>query len=259
MAHAAAFKASHFSSPADYQALKNRLEKREASKGKVYWIRPLLRIASVVLIGFALSYFLWPGGLTKIETKIGEQTTFTLPDASTVMVNAVSEVAFNEKKWNKDRKIQLIGEAFFDVVKGSRFQVITPEGEITVLGTEFNVKQRGSFFEVACYEGSVKVTSGQSDVILEVGDTFRSYQGSITTGKNSFTTPQWTRNVSTFERVSLSEVFAELERQYEVVISFDNVNTELLFTGGFTHDNLDNALNSITEPLNLDYIPCSDS
>ena len=208
----------------------------------------------MVVIGFVLSYLFWPGSVTKIETQIGEQTTLTLPDASTVMINAVSEVAFNEKKWDDDRKIKLIGEAFFDVVKGSRFQVITPEGEITVLGTEFNVKQRGSFFEVSCYEGRVQVTSGQSDVILEVGDTFRSYQGTITTGKNSFAAPQWTRQVSTFARVPLSEVFAELERQYGVKVTFGDVNTELLFTGGFAHDSLDNALKSITEPLNLDYI-----
>lgn len=254
VADASAFKASNFSTPEDYRALKNRIEERETSKGKVLWIRPLLRIASVLLIGFVLSYFLWPGGMTKMDTQFGQQATLTLPDESKVLINAVSEIAFNEKKWEKDRKVRLIGEAFFDVVKGSRFQVITPEGEVTVLGTEFNVKQRGNFFEVACYEGRVQVISGQNEVILEVGDNFRSHAGTITTGKNSFSAPQWTQNVSAFDRVSISEVFAELERQYGVTVTFENVNTNQLFTGGFTHENLDNALKSITEPLNLDYI-----
>ncbi|NNF20673.1 MAG: FecR family protein [Saprospiraceae bacterium] len=251
--NASAFKASQFSSPGDYQQLKSQLKSEEQPKGKIYWIRPLLRIASVVLIGFVLSYFLLPGNTTKIETKFGEQTSITLPDESMVTINAVSELAFNEKKWDKNRQVRLIGEAFFDVVNGSRFQVITPEGEITVLGTEFNVKQRGQFFEVSCYEGSVQVISGQRKVILEVGDNFRSYVGDFSTGTNRHTTPQWTQNTSTFERVAILEVFAELERQFGVVVTLENVKASQLFTGAFSHDNLDNALKSITEPLNLDY------
>ncbi|MCX2720336.1 FecR family protein [Lentiprolixibacter aurantiacus] len=251
--NASAFKASHFSSPGDYSQLKDRLGKKDESKGKIRWIGPLLRVASVVLIGFVLSYFLWPGSVTKIDTRIGEQTTITLPDESRVTINAVSELAFNERKWDKNRQVRLIGEAFFDVVKGSKFKVITPEGEITVLGTEFNVKQRGDFFEVSCYEGKVQVVSGNYKVILEVGDKFRSSGGKFTTGKNSFSAPQWTQNTSTFERVAISEVFTELERQFGISVTFENVDSTLLFTGGFTHGDLENALKSITEPLNLHY------
>ena len=249
---AAAFKASHFSVAPDYSQLKRRNNAHE-QKGKILWMRPLLRIASVVLIGFVLSYLFWPGGTVKMDTQFGEQSTLSLPDESIVILNAVSELAYNEKNWSENRRIKLIGEAFFDVVKGSRFQVVTPQGEITVLGTEFNVKQRGDFFEVKCYEGSVQVISGQNEVILKVGDNFRSIDGKVTSGKNSYTEPQWTKAVSTFERVTISEVFAELERQFGVVVSFENVDTQQLFTGGFTHNNLDNALKSISEPLNLDY------
>lgn len=251
---AAAFKASHFSKPEDYQRFKDRLRDRDSRSKKVIWIRPLLRIASVFLIGFALYYFLWPNNLTEINTQFGEQLVVALPDESSVRVNAHSEIVFNEKKWASNRQVRLEGEAFFDVVKGGRFQVVTPEGEITVLGTEFNVKQRGSFFEVKCYEGRVQVSSGDHMVILEVGDNFRSANGEISTGKNSFDTPQWTRNISTFQRIAVSEVFAELERQYSVEILLEEINTDQLFTGGFVHDNLEKALKSITEPLNLDYV-----
>jgi ferric-dicitrate binding protein FerR (iron transport regulator) len=249
---AAAFKASQFSNVAEYSDLKSKLAAKP--KGAIYWMKPLLRVASVVLIGFVLSYLFWPKGSVKIDTQFGEQATVSLPDESKVIINAVSELAYNEKNWSEDRKVKLIGEAFFDVVKGSRFEVVTPAGEITVLGTEFNVKQRGDFFEVTCYEGSVKVVSGQNEVILEIGDNFRSAGGKISTGKNIYSEPQWTKAVSTFERVPVSEVFAELERQFGVVVSFENVDTGQLFTGGFSHGNLDNALKSISEPLDLEYI-----
>ena len=44
---------------------------------------------------------------------------------------------------------------------------------------------------------------------------------------------------------------AELERQYSIKIVLDEVSPEILFTGGFIHNNMDNALKSVTQPLNL--------
>ena len=121
------------------------------------------------------------------------------------------------------------------------------------MGTEFNVKQREDFFEVTCFEGRVKVISGNHEAVLQEGDNFRFSHGSAVTGKSTYSVAQWTKNISNFQRVEISEVFEELERQYEVKIILDQLDTNQLFTGGFVHDNLDNALKSITEPLNLNY------
>ena len=48
-------------------------------------------------------------------------------------------------------------------------------------------------------------------------------------------------------------VLAELERQYNIEITYKNININRLFTGGFEHDNLGNALIAITKPMNLTY------
>ena len=146
-----------------------------------------------------------------------------------------------------------MGEAFFDVAKGSKFNVITSEGVVSVLGTQFNVKQRGNYFEVKCFEGVVKVVSRSFTEELRGGDNFRLENGESSLGKNPYKHPQWTKNVSSFDRVSLSEVFAELERQYDINVKIENLGSDDLFTGGFVHDNLENALRSITEPLDLTY------
>ena len=61
------------------------------------------------------------------------------------------------------------------------------------------------------------------------------------------------QNVSSFERVALAEVIDELERQYNIKVTGENIGASTLFTGGFVHDNLSNALQSITEPLGLKY------
>lgn len=250
---ASVFKASQFSKVEDYQKLKERLNGSETKVKRLNWIRPLMRIASVFVLGFTLYYFFINENLTKIDTEVGEKVSIILPDASSVTVNALSEIAYNENRWKQKREIKLKGEAFFDVAKGAKFDVVTPKGTVSVLGTEFNVRQRGSFFEVRCFEGTVKVSAEDHEEILEQGDSFRILEGIMTIGKNMYNVPQWTKNISDFQRVAVSQVFAELERQYGVIIIYENVNIEQLFTGGFVHDSLDNALRSITEPLDLEY------
>ena len=48
---------------------------------------------------------------------------------------------FDKKRFTDERIIQLRGEAFFEVEKGSRFVVQTGKGAVEVLGTSFNVFQ----------------------------------------------------------------------------------------------------------------------
>ena len=131
--------------------------------------------------------------------------------------------------------------------------MITSEGIVSVVGTQFNVKQRGSFFEVACFEGVVKVASQHVIEELKAGDRLRFVDGEQMLGKTTYQNPQWTKNVSSFERVNLAEVIAELERQYDIKVRTEDVDIARLFTGGFVHDSLENALKSICEPLDLGY------
>jgi hypothetical protein len=49
----------------------------------------------------------------------------------------------------------------------------------------------------------------------------------------------------------LDQVIAELERQYDIKIKSDGVDTTKLFTGSFTHSNQKIAVESVTIPLKL--------
>ena len=245
------FKSSGFSQIDDFASFSKRLDTDKKPVRNLNWVRPFLRIASVFVVGFTLYYFFLYNKVVEVQTLASEKTTIELPDASTVIVNAMSELSYSKNKWNQKREIALMGEAFFDVAKGSKFNVITSEGVVSVLGTQFNVKQRGNYFEVKCFEGVVKVVSRSFTEELRGGDNFRLENGESSLGKNPYKHPQWTKNVSSFDRVSLSEVFAELERQYDINVKIENLGSDDLFTGGFVHDNLENALRSITEPLDL--------
>jgi ferric-dicitrate binding protein FerR (iron transport regulator) len=248
------FRAAHFSKAKTYGEFKNTLDAHKTPVRKLNWVQPLMRIAGILIVGLAAYYFYFYENLTRVETQFGEKVTIDLPDESSVSVNALSEIAYNERSWNSDRKISLEGEAFFDVAKGKQFVVSTPIGEVAVLGTEFNVNQRGDFFEVTCYEGIVRVTTKDGETVLRQGDNVRWNNGIMEQGRNTHSAPQWTKNVSDFQRVAISRVFSELERQYGVTVILEDVDGQRLFTGGFVHDNLDNALKSITVPLDLDYV-----
>jgi len=63
----------------------------------------------------------------------------------------------------------------------------------------------------------------------------------------------WLENESTFTSVPLEIVLNELENHFNINIETKDVNTNLLYSGGFTHKDINIALQSITVPLQLSY------
>ncbi|MBU2930197.1 FecR family protein [Winogradskyella psychrotolerans] len=245
------FKAPEFSSDQAYEALKPKLKSKNTHSNQ--WLKPFLKIAAVLAIGFSIYYYTSTLDTT-VGTLIAQQITVTLPDNSTVELNANSTVTFNKSQWSETRAIQLEGEAFFKVAKGQKFDVMTSEGIVSVLGTQFNVKQRESFFEVTCYEGLVAVSHNNKTTTLKPGHSFVIIDGKLlATEKENAVQPQWLHGESSFKSVPLKHVIKEFESQYHQTIITENIDLSRLFTGSFTHNNLDLALKSVTIPLNLSY------
>jgi len=245
------FKAPYFSADQTYQNIKPKLN--ISSEKTNQWLKPLLRIAAILAIGFSVYYYTTTLD-TQIDTSIAQQTTIELPDASAVNLNANSTLTFNKSNWSNNREVNLNGEAFFKVAKGQKFDVITTQGIVSVLGTQFNVNQRKNYFEVICYEGLVAVTHKNNTVKLKPGHTFRIIDGKLLANEKENTTqPSWLRGESRFNGIPLKYVISELKNQYNIDITTDNIDTSRLFNGSFTHKNLDLALQSVTIPLNLGY------
>jgi ferric-dicitrate binding protein FerR (iron transport regulator) len=205
------------------------------------------------VIGLALYFLFASPSEVRVETLAAQKTSLELPDNSRVVLNALSKITYNKKNWKNHRSLELKGEAFFDVAKGSRFDVVTPLGTVSVLGTEFNVKQRASTFEVICYEGLVKVVSGNQTEELRAGERLSFLNGIVTRGQTSLKGPQWPDDISEFQGVPLFEVIAELERQFDIEVILEDVPGDTRFTGGFVHGDLEDALRSVAEPLGLTY------
>ncbi|MBT8252343.1 MAG: FecR family protein, partial [Bacteroidia bacterium] len=128
------------------------------------------------------------------------------------------------------------------------------DGIVSVLGTQFNVKQRPGYFEVKCFEGMVRVSRDTILKDLKAGMTLSILNGELNLGTENEKQPSWMDNFSRFKAIPFSQVTAEIERQYDVEIDLPGSTVNRLFTGRFTHDNLEQALKEITVPMNLNYL-----
>ncbi|WP_053991397.1 FecR family protein [Mangrovimonas sp. TPBH4] len=227
--------------------------KRIKSKKKKVINMPLviMRIAAIFLVTFGIYYFYSSRDIT-VTTLAAEKSTISLPDKSLVTLNALTSLVYNKRQWKQKREVILDGEAFFKVAKGATFDVKTDLGTVTVYGTQFNVKERDNYFEVICYEGLVGVTYNNELTKLHPGEHFLIRNGKyIETDITQVPAPSWINNESYFKSTPYSEVISEFERQYNVTIQLQDIDTSQLFTGSFTHKNMDVALKSITLPLQL--------
>ncbi|SFZ89222.1 ferric-dicitrate binding protein FerR, regulates iron transport through sigma-19 [Flaviramulus basaltis] len=246
-----AFKADNYDTTKELENVLSKIKSKKAQSS--HWIKPFMRVAALLAICFSLYYYTTTLDTT-IKTEYAQKTTVELPDESTVSLNAKSLLVFNKKDWKKERDVELNGEAFFKVAKGSSFNVITKLGTVKVYGTQFNVKQRDNYFEVICYEGLVGVSYNSQETKLKPGDSFLIIDGkTIAKEKENRSTPSWLNNESTFKSMPYKTVIAEFERQYNVDITLLGIDSTQLFTGSFAHDNLDVALKSITLPLHVTY------
>ena len=253
-----AFKADDYDTSKELENVLSKI-KSEKTPSKTYWLKPFMRVAAILAICFSLYYYTTTLDTT-ITTAVAQKTTIELPDASSVSLNTQSILVFNKNDWKKERDVELEGEAFFKVAKGSSFNVITKSGTVTVYGTQFNVKQRDNYFEVICYEGLVGVTYNSQETKLKPGDSFLIIDGkTIAKEKENRSTPSWLNNESTFKSLPYKTIVAEFERQYGVDITLINIDSTQLFTGSFTHDNIEIALKSITLPLHLTYSKTNDT
>lgn len=190
-----------------------------------------------------------------IATTTGEQKTATLPDGSTVRLNAVSSVEIYNRQWSSERRVRLIGEAFFNVQKSAApFIVQTAAGNVSVLGTSFTVRYRGSSFDVACYDGFVQasIPNGATQA-LRASQSASARNGHWQPiGAVTDSWPGWMQGESRFSDAPLYEVLAELQRQYNIKITATGTEGRR-FSGAFVHGDLPLALRMVCGPLGLGY------
>lgn len=233
--------------------LKKPLIKQEKRKVPLFRINTFYRIAAILILAFGLFNLIERSDVNQISSGIDERQTVTLPDKSMVTLNELSQIQYNERTWEEKRSLVLKGEAFFDVASGKRFDVITSQGRVSVLGTEFSVVSREESFKVTCYEGKVKVSVEEQEVMLIPGQKYVWENGAGQQSEVIIRQPVWLSGLSVFDNVPLEKVLEEMERHYQITFDFSDIDSQVLFSGAFELDSLKNALQAITKPLHLTY------
>ena len=229
---------------------------KTAKKGRIipFNFKQISKYAAIIVVLLTTSYFLFFNNETSFKTQFSQTKTFNLPDNSEVILNSNSTITFNKNKWKSNRHLTLDGEAYFKVQKGEKFTVNTEIGEVTVLGTKFNVKERTNYFEVKTYEGLVSVAYKDTLVKLSKGTIFKVLNGTIDT-VNTFDIKEnsWLQKESNFKSTALRFVLKEIENQFGYSIETKDIDLDILYSGGFTHADVNIALQSVTIPLQLSY------
>jgi len=219
------------------------------------------KYAAAASILFIIGYFVFSNNdsLQTYNAAVASQETISLPDGSTVILNADSEISFKQKGFLAERTLNLSGEAFFSVKKGSNFTVETQNGAVRVLGTSFNVNSRKNKIDIKCYTGKVGLSFNEFKEmeVLNPGDrVLAQNQQLIQRSKSEIndTNPSWTKGQSKFEQADFIEVIESLERQFDVTISYPQDLKKLpKYNGGFPHNNLETALNIIFSSVGYQY------
>ena len=216
--------------------------------------------AAAIIIGLVGYFSLFTdSNLETHQTLMAQTKTVNLPDGSFAYLNADTRISFDAKAFVTNRNLNLEGEAFFEVEKGSKFKVTTSNGDVRVLGTSFNVRSRKKYIEVKCFSGEVGVSFDKfkNEKVLIKGDMIVSKNDIVSEShmEVSMTSkPEWREGKSSFVNSDFTEVIDELERQFDIEITMESPLDSIgFYTGGFPHDNLDEALSIISASINQSY------
>lgn len=202
----------------------------------------LMRIAGIaaliaLIAGFSASLFFRDNHTSEpqkiiIAAPAGQKTQLYLPDGTVVWLNSTSKITYYSDFNINSRKIELSGEAFFDVTRSEDFPfVVNSEGvDVKVLGTKFNIKafDEDSMISVSLIEGRVNVLSSKDQLLLadlrpnETGEiSKKNFSCTISTG-NAEVESIWHLNQLFFDNKLSTEVWKRLEHWFGVKITVSN-------------------------------------
>lgn len=171
-----------------------------------------------------------------LSTSNGETYMLTLSDGSKVWLNAASSIRYPVVFNDKDRRVEINGEAYFEVAHDAAkpFLVNIPSSRegtagatIKVLGTHFNVNAYGdeALVKTTLLEGKVNVTvtGGRTPTILQPGQQARvDAAGNIkmATTVDLEEVMAWKNGKFVFNDTNIQMVMRQLERWYDVQVSY---------------------------------------
>ena len=226
------------------------LKKMQSVKKRKANTKILLKYAAVFLIGVSSVLVFFTN--QNIITANGNTKTVSIFDGSTIKLAPNSSLSYNSVLYFFNRKVTLEGNALFNVIPGNSFTVNSPNGEVSVLGTSFNIIDREDYFNVVCFTGKVAVNSNKQEVILKPLEGFENLSNKKSKFNNVSKDPS-NNSYLYLNQVPLPIVLKELSNFYDVTFNTDAVSLEGTYNGLLINDNIELALKNVLYPFNFDF------
>jgi transmembrane sensor len=182
----------------------------------------------------------------------GEYQLVVLPDGSKVWVNSASSLRYPTAFTGNERKVELIGEAYFEVAHNPAkpFRVVSKGQTVEVLGTHFNINSYDDepVIKTTLLEGKVKVTATSNNVvkILLPGEQAALNANSFII--NTVDTEEavaWKNGQFMFNNDNITYIMRTISRWYNVEIDYSGPVPGNGFYGGVSR------FKNVSEVLNI--------
>lgn len=172
----------------------------------------------------------------------GKTFFLTLGDGSRVWMNAESSIRFPAAFSGGERRVRIEGEAYLEVARDTSrpFRVELPGGEVTVLGTAFNVRSyAGEEEQVTLVEGKVQVAAGEGELLLAPGEQ-AAWEGEgaepVKRRVNTALYCSWHEGKWLFENGRLEDILTLVSRRYDMQVAWEAEQLKAVrFTGEIRH------------------------
>jgi transmembrane sensor len=201
-------------------------------------LKEILRIAAIVILSLGagwLGHYLVSTGvfsneqieMKQVESLNGQLKEIFLADGTHVWLNSGSQLSFPSGFNAENRKVELSGEAYFEVIanEDEPFLVKTRNHTVKVTGTRFNICEypESNIIETTLEEGKVKIITGNFIKDLYPGQQsgFNTQTAEIRIGETDmeiYTT--WKDGFYEFNNESVCKVFKIIERWWDVKIRY---------------------------------------
>lgn len=246
-------------------------EKKETKKINIWsFYRQVAAIFLIPVLAFSSWYYIsshstgqtqeMAQSWVEINAPDGARVEFSLPDGSQGWLNSGSKLKY-PAIFNEERKVQLLGEAWFDVkhMDNSGFVVSVPEMDVKVLGTHFNVTAypEDASTDVILEEGKVEINGkvGVFNQVLSPNEkiSFNRKSKSITLSEvDASGFSAWKEGYLVIDNEPLGQVVGRLGRWYNVKIAIqDETLKDYRFKATFKDELLEEVLKliAITTPI----------
>lgn len=258
-----------------FERFRKRTGLDQSGRQSYKWYRTWsVAAVAIVLLGLITVTAYWQGSRQiqsnfsdiVVEAPLGSKTKLTLPDGSTVWLNAGSKMVYSQGVGVRDRRLAFQGEGYFEVEKNDEmpFLVQTHDVNVTVVGTKFNFRNYPEDEEavVELLEGKVALENQLKEESVRYLSPNEKMVLHKATGKMDITSAKvkeatlWTENILLFDEDLLPDIVRKLERSYHVQIEIENEDLkQTRFYGQFNQleQNIYDVLDMLSETGKLKY------